>query len=483
MVVQHLVNWSLLTSTVPASQKTANVKPLLKKTSLDCSELKNYRPVSNLTFMSKLVERAVASQLMEHCDRNNITSKFQSAYKSGHSTETALTRVQNDLLRAVDSEGGAVLVLLDLSAAFDTLDHTLLLHSFEHRIGIRGSALAWMRSYLLGRMQRVCIGRTMSDPVPLLYGVPQGSVLGPLLFCLYTQPLADVIASHGMSFHLYADDTQVYLPINPRTSSAPAITTVQQCVSDIQQWMNENFLKLNGDKTELLVLSAPTLSAHRISNITICGSEIHASTAVRNLGVQLDPELSLHQNISAICKSAYHRLAEIRKIRKNISDDMARTIVQAKVMSLVDYCNSLLYGLPAKEIERLQRVQNCAARVITGASRYDHITPILKDLHWLPVKHRISYKINIMTFKALHNTGPTYITDLIEWHRPARSLRSAGQSLLVEPRFRLQRFGGRTFAVGAPKLWNALPIDLRNENDFSHFKSKLKTFYFMLSFN
>jgi hypothetical protein len=175
--------------------------------------------------------------------------------------------------------------------------------------------------------------------------------------------------------------------------------------------------------------------------------------------------------------------SQTRRNSQNSEDDMARTIIQAKVMSLLDYCNSLLYGLPAKEIERLQRVQNCAARVITGAGHNDHITPILRSLHWLPVKHRISYKINLLTFKAMHNNGPSYMSDLIERHRPTRSLRSANLSLLTEPRFRLQKFGGRAFDVGAPKLWNALPKDLRDETDLKLFKSKLKTFYFTLAFN
>jgi hypothetical protein len=433
-----------------------------------------------LSFLSKLTEKAIASQLKDHCVRNHIDVKFQSAYKKGHSTETALTRVQDDLLRAVDSQGGAILVLLDLSAAFDTLDHRLLIQALDQRIGIRGSALDWCKSYLQGRQQRVCINGHTSQPVPLLHGVPQGSVLGPLLFCLYTQPLADLLESRGLQHHLYADDSQIYLPIKPR--EPPLLTNLQLCVQDVQKWMSDNYLKLNSDKTELLVLSTPNLSSYRISSLMLCDSVIESNPTVRNLGVIFDQTLSLHAHISDICKKANFQLWRIKQIRKNISEECAKTLVQSSVMSLLDYCNALLFGLPAAEISRLQMVQNCAARIIKCASRREHITPLLHSLHWLPVKFRIMYKVNIITFKALHCDGPSYISELIPMYVPNRVLRSSQQNLLQVPRYRLKTFGGRCFSTCAPILWNSLPDDIRSESNLLHFKSKLKTFYFQQAF-
>ena len=479
--VQNIINWSLSTSTMPPSQKIAIVKPLLKKPSLDNTQLKNFRPVSNLSFLSKLTEKAVAMQLKEHCALNHIDVKFQSAYKKGHSTETALTRVQDDLLRAVDSQGGAILVLLDLSAAFDTLDHPLLIQALDQRIGIRGSALDWFRSYLLDRQQRVCINGHVSQPLPLLHGVPQGSVLGPSLFCLYTQPLADLLDSRGLQHHLYADDSQIYLPIKPR--DPPSFRNLQQCVQDVQKWMSENYLKLNSDKTELLVLSTPTLSRYRISSLTLCDSVIESNQTVRNLGVIFDSTLSLRAHISDICKKAYYQLWRIKQIRRNISEECAKTLVQSSVMSLLDYCNSLLVGLPACEINRLQMVQNCAARIIKCASRREHITPLLHSLHWLPIKFRIMYKVNLLTFKALHCDGPSYISELVPLYEPNRELRSSQQNLLLVPRYRLRTFGGRSFSSCAPLLWNNLSPDLRSETSLSCSKSKLKPFYILKAFS
>ena len=233
----------------------AFLTPLIRKIILDCEIFKNYRPVSNLSFISKLVARVVCVQ--EHLKTNNLYEIFQSAYRHLHSTETALLRVQNDLLQAVDNEGGAILVLLDLSAAFDTIDHQKLLNLSNQSFGIRGVALKWFESYLKDRTQTVQIGSCTSTPVTLKYGVPQGSVLGPILFTMYTTPLGNIIRKHGLNFHLYADDTQLYISFQPgvSVSKETAISCLEACIKDIQIWMTNNLLKLNDDKTELIVIT------------------------------------------------------------------------------------------------------------------------------------------------------------------------------------------------------------------------------------
>ena len=190
--------------------------PLLKKASLDKNVLKNYRPVSNLPFLSKVLEKVIAKRLDDYLAACNMQELYQSAYTAHHSTETALLKVKNDICKFVDDQGAAALVLLDLSAAFDTIDHGILLRRLEARFGITGSALAWIASYLTDRKEVVLIGESKSNDRSLCYGVPQGSVLGPLLFTLYTSELGDVMRRFNIQFHLYADDTQLYLPFNPR---------------------------------------------------------------------------------------------------------------------------------------------------------------------------------------------------------------------------------------------------------------------------
>ena len=185
------------------SFKEANVQPNLKKAGLDENVLKNFRPVSNLQFLSKVLEKLSLKQFMEHLDRNDLSEMYQSAYKALHSTETALLKVSSDILEKLDNKNVCVMSLLDLSAAFDTIDHEILLKRLEITYGISGTVLLWFRSYLTGRVQSVKIGTAKSKQTPLTFGVPQGSVLRPVLFMLYVQPIVAIFMKHSISYHIY----------------------------------------------------------------------------------------------------------------------------------------------------------------------------------------------------------------------------------------------------------------------------------------
>ena len=209
--ITALINASLSQGRLPMSQKQAFVTPLLKKAGLDAADMANYRPVSNLTFLSKTVERVVAKQLNGYLAANGLLPRLQSAYRRGHSTETALLRVMSDVFAAADQKRVTLLALLDLSAAFDCVDHDILLMRLQRIVGLSGQVLSWIRSFLTERSQRVAYAGSLSSLIVLLWGVPQGSVLGPLLFLLYTAELFDIIVSHGASAHFYADDWQLYV--------------------------------------------------------------------------------------------------------------------------------------------------------------------------------------------------------------------------------------------------------------------------------
>uniref|UniRef100_A0A8D0A4W1 Reverse transcriptase domain-containing protein n=1 Tax=Sander lucioperca TaxID=283035 RepID=A0A8D0A4W1_SANLU len=277
-------NSCLSLGSVPAAFKHAVVRPLLKKPNLDPTVLSNFRPVSHLPFLSKVLEKVVFIQLQAFLQQNSVFEKFQSGFRSRHSTESALLRVHNDIALSVDAGNPTVLVLLDLTAAFDTVDHAVLLSRLEHCVGIRGTALKWFSSFLANRSFSIMIGDLFSSAAPLSCGVPQGSILGPILFSLYMLPLGAIIGKHKLSFHCYADDLQIYLPI--KANDSVALNSLLSCITDIKLWLSENFLNLNEDKTECIIFSTsgtqngPALSLGALASYT--------RSAVKNLGVTFD---------------------------------------------------------------------------------------------------------------------------------------------------------------------------------------------------
>ncbi|XP_074476551.1 uncharacterized protein LOC141758790 [Sebastes fasciatus] len=471
-----LFNSSLSHGTVPSAFKTAAVTPTLKKPGLDPSCLNHYRPISNLPFLSKTLERLVSTQLQSHLHSNNLLEPLQSGFRPLHSTETALLQVLNNLLTSADTGALNILILLDLSAAFDTVSHNILLTRLQD-LGIEGTALSWLQSYLTNRSHFISLHNNSSATSTVTQGVPQGSVLGPLLFIIYLFPLGQILRHFNLDFHCYADDTQIYLSTN--TPHNPPLSHINSCLSAIKAWMQQNFLKLNSDKTQLLLIgSKSTLTKTNNLTLNIDGTSVSPSPQARNLGVIFDSTLSLEPHIRQLVKISFFHLRNIAKIRPSLTPPTAEKLIHAFISSRLDYCNSLLYGISNTSINKLQLVQNAAARLLTHTKSWHHITPVLKDLHWLPVSHRISYKILTLTYKALHQLAPPYLSELLSPYQPQRSLRSTSAGLLSTPTSKLRSFGDRAFSRAAPKLWNSLPNLIRDSDSLTTFQSRLKTHLF-----
>jgi len=451
--ITNIVNLSLSSGVFPKQFKLCSVIPLLKKYNLDKEELSNYRPISHLSFLSKLTERVVKLRLTHHLSSNDLLNSFQSAYTKFHSTESTLLSLHDHIIKAMSHQKITALCLLDLSAAFDTIDHSILVHRLSTWFGLKGTVLSWLQSYLSSRNFIVNINGISSAPYPLLQGVPQGSVLGPLLFILYTTPLSSLISGSSVDHHLYADDAQLFISF-----SAPAfsqnVSHLETTIDTVSVWMSANLLSLNQSKTEFLLIGLPNqlskvsdATLHMPSNITI-----NPSDTARNLGVIFDSSLTMSDHISSVSKSCFMSLRDLRRIRSTLDSTTAKTIATSLIHSKVDYCNSLFLNLPRSQLDRLQLILNSTARAVSKSPRFTHISPVLKSLHWLKIDQRIHYKILSITYKTLQFRKPSYLHNLLHVQSDSRT-RSSTKVTLQRPTVSSRlKITDRSFTHHAPVL-------------------------------
>ena len=325
----------------------------------------------------------------------------------------------------------------------------------------------------------VCVAEASSEG-DITCCLPQGSIPGPILYSLYTVPLSALIDSHHLSFHLYADDTMIFTTSNPdKDSFAAAKASMERCCADVKNWMAKSRLRLNADKTEFIIIGSKShLQLFPETKISISGVEVPSSRCVTYLGVKIDEHLSMLPQLNKMISSSYWQLRRISNIRQCLTERCATTLAVTLVMSNLDYCNSLLLGETQGELRRLQQVQNSAARVVKRSPYHSHTSPILRDLHWLPINQRIMFKTLCQVYKCVSGSAPSYLIELLRTYKPERDLRSSTQLFLHVPRQNTKRFGERSFACAGPKLWNNIPERLRRSPSMQSFKSDLKTFLF-----
>lgn len=482
-IMTDIINKSFWTGRFPCSEKFSLVKPLIKG-KLDPDILGSYRPLYNTSFSSKILESASYDQLLTYLSNFPCFPKFQSAYRKFYSVETAMCRVYNELVQSKCSGKCTLMAMLDLTAAFDTVNHGILLEDLE-RFGLSGKVLSWFESYLKDREFKVVIGRETSEYAVMKTGVPQGSILGPILFIIYTAELQYLLESMGTKFHLYADDTQIFFEISNVDDAQNKMTEVYNAV---EGWMKGRNLKLNAGKTEFMFIGSEShvIGSTIVPGITVGGTFSEFKSTIKSLGVTIDKGLSLKPQIKNVKRKAIGNLINISRISKFLDEGSRLKLIHGLVFSHIDFCNSLYYGLPNTDLRSLQLIIHSAARVVAGMPCFSHdrITPVCIDLHFLPIKARIIYKICLLTYKAMNFDEPRYLRELLMKRSAcvSRQMRSHDEGRLVEPYLSRLVSIRRCFEFTAPRLYNCLPVDVLT-SDLVTFKRKLKTHLFQEAYD
>ena len=469
--IVHLINMSLRTGSMDGL-KASIVTPILKKAGLDQDLLSNYRPVCSGLFVDKIIQKNVAEQLFQHMTRNDLHNPYQSAYKPDHSCETVLLALTNEILLNLDNGLCSVLMLLDNSAAFDTVDHDVLVSDLENDIGVEGIALDWFKSFLAGRTQATSVRGSTSEASNMKYGVPQGSVLGPVLFNIYVRNFIKLLRDAGFTVHGYADDHQIITTFRVVFQYSALCHTLPKLLNITSQWMGSRFLKLNANKTKLLIFSPKNVKDKIYIDKVYCGDNVFLPVTFQelSLGVKLDSVLSFSPQIDMVLRQSYRYISDLSRIRRFLTSDDLRTLVQAVITSRIDNCNSLFYGIQESELIRLQRLQNSCARLIYGRRKYDHVSDLFHELHWLPIRQRIVFKLLLFVFKIFNGIAPSYLKTCV-------TIIDNNLRILKIPRAS-SSYGDRAFSNAAPRLWNALPLDLRTSETVDYFKAHVKHLLF-----
>ena len=470
-VLTDLINLSLAEGSIEGA-KSSVIDPLLKKAGLDSDVKKNYRPVNKLEFVSKLTERVVHKRLEEHMIINSLHEPSQFGYKKFHSTEHLILSLVNEGILGFDNNLVTLIILLDLSAAFDTLDPDKLLLILKEEIGIDGIALQWFRSFLTGRTQRVKINGKYSESKRIYYGVPQGSVLGPILFGINVRSQRLVFENNKFKTSSFADDANGRKQFALKFQFHALQHGTASVMKEIVKWSNLHYVKINPDKTEMILLRPKHLNKDVIVKGVFIDDEcIRFSKEVKNVGVWIDENLNFSKQVNTIVSHGFKILKDIKRTKKYLLKDHLERITHAMVSSRLDYCNSILYGTSSANIKKLQRFQNSTAKMILGKKRSDSSTLALRELHWLKVEARIVFKIMLIVWKSVNGKGPA-ILDI-----SYKNTRGPNSRELVTHHCKTS-VGHRLINYHGTRIWNSLPVSLRLEEKSDIFKKGLKTHLF-----
>ena len=469
--ITEIINASLKFNIFPTRWKRALIKPIPK-----CSEPKessDYRPISLLAALSKILEKIVAKQMKEHLEENELLDEHQSAYKAHHSTTTALIDILDNINEAFDKAEITVLTLLDYSKAFDCANHKLILAKLK-KLGFKNSALEWINSYLTDRSQQVVTSRGISKWAVIKNGVPQGSVLGPLLFTVLIHDLKEAI--RHCAHHLYADDTQLYISGKVKDINK-LVLSMNEDLEATAKFSDNNFLKLNSKKSMYIILGSARninkLSKEEVPPIRIGKNFIERKTIVRNLGVIFDENLNFESHMNTLIRNAYYRLKQAYRFKNFLSMESKVKIAESYILANFNYCDILFLNISNQLKRKIQNFQNTCVRFIFGLKKYDHISEKFKSLNILNMENRRKLHSLTTMHKIINNLAPTYLSKRIRIISSVHSHNTRGNGNLISKRAK-NNYGQNSFFNVTAREYNMAREELKFKKNISCCTLKMK---------
>ena len=477
----HIFNFSLSSSDFPDAWRHALVIPVPKIS--NPTSFANYRPISILPFLSKVFERIVHEQVYLFLHNNNTLTPFQSGFRPGHSTVTALNKVCDDIRYGIDNQRVTLLVLLDFSNAFNTVDYDLLLAILKS-INISSKATEWFSSYLHSRKQSIKVDGKLSSVCHINAGVPQGSVLSPLLFSIFVNTLAPHITS---SHHLYADDLQIYTTV-ATNNICSAVTKINSDLQIISTWSKSFGLSINPTKSQVCVFGNPKQLSKVLSPLppimldNIC---LDVSASVNNLGIRMDSTFSWSPHVSELSRKIFCAIGRLRKWKNLLPLKTKILLAHTLLLPILDYADSCYLDVSQQLLGKLERLQNLIIRFIFGLRKHDHVSQYRSQLKWLSIKHRrYLHSLTLLYTILFHPDTPPYLKERFKFlgseTQHSQTLRSRNNNFLEIPLCRTKCYGD-SFTVMTVKLWNELPVEVRRSQSVGIFKRRLKQHYLELN--
>ena len=476
-LLTHVYNLSLYSGTLPVDWKTSRVTPIYKNNGHK-NDPSNYRPISVISPVAKILEKSVKQQLVFYLNKFHLLSTNQSAYRSNHSTQTVLHHVVDHLLDKVNVGKINISCFLDLSKGFDTLNTDILLHKISKH-GVDNNSLTWFKSYLSDRKVIVHTSSSVSGTNNINIGVPQGTVLGPTLFLLYVNDLSFAITD--ASLDMYADDATISCFGDTLDEAAKKLNI---CLTSVSHWFNINRLVINTSKSNFLVTSTRSKIKQLPEHIHIKFNDVNLKRirSTKLLGIFLDESLSFNDHITYLKQKVAPKIALIHRLRSFLPESSLNQVYLSLIHTLFDYCLTVWGNSSKQNLYAIQALQNRAARAVTGNFDFESsVSSIISNLEWMNIKQRLTYFQGLLMFKCLNNMAPSYLSDSLTYlsHHQSYTTRNVIKNHLTIPHPHLSIFK-QSFKYSGPTLWNSLPLNITEVNSLTHFKHLLRRFVLSL---